>query len=426
MKELISFSLRRRFFNGATILLNVMLCIVACGILFFDKIVDFINPSMFDDQRIYLNLDEIEEDILLNMEMSGVELIVDDRDYQSLIQESPKAYVLYFDDGYKVASQYKIDSNLIDILRGMLQEVHQTMTLSSTLTLEEYEILNQQLDLENIILQEDVSMDQQKENIVFMVITSIYFTMLSFSTSVANEVIYEKSTRQLELILTSVSSKVHFYSKMVVGWLGILIQAIGVVCYVVVATLLRIMFDEGKDLIQFVNKIHLMSIKEDTILKFLSNISIDFDFMSKLFFIFFFLMMGILLLQMVLVVLSSFISNIEEAGNVQGPFYMLLMAVYYLAISLNTPYQMSEGIGYILSFFPFLSMLFMPCRLLIQNVSILELGLSALISLVFMYLVVSQGSIIYQRGVLDYTSKGFIDIMKKMFIREKTIENVKK
>ncbi|MGN1343644.1 MAG: ABC transporter permease, partial [Traorella sp.] len=301
MKELISFSLRRRFFNGATILLNVMLCIVACGILFFDKIVDFINPSMFDDQRIYLNLDEIEEDILLNMEMSGVELIVDDRDYQSLIQESPKAYVLYFDDGYKVASQYKIDSNLIDILRGMLQEVHQTMTLSSTLTLEEYEILNQQLDLENIILQEDVSMDQQKENIVFMVITSIYFTMLSFSTSVANEVIYEKSTRQLELILTSVSSKVHFYSKMVVGWLGILIQAIGVVCYVVVATLLRIMFDEGKDLIQFVNKIHLMSIKEDTILKFLSNISIDFDFMSKLFFIFFFLMMGILLLQMVLV-----------------------------------------------------------------------------------------------------------------------------
>ncbi|MGN1344456.1 MAG: hypothetical protein ACI4U3_07740, partial [Traorella sp.] len=128
----------------------------------------------------------------------------------------------------------------------------------------------------------------------------------------------------------------------------------------------------------------------------------------------------------VLVVLSSFISNIEEAGNVQGPFYMLLMAVYYLAISLNTPYQMSEGIGYILSFFPFLSMLFMPCRLLIQNVSILELGLSALISLVFMYLVVSQGSIIYQRGVLDYTSKGFIDIMKKMFIREKTIENVKK
>ena len=38
-----------------------------------------------------------------------------------------------------------------------------------------------------------------------------------------NEVIYEKSTKTLELILTSVSAKAHFLSKMVVGWLAIFI-----------------------------------------------------------------------------------------------------------------------------------------------------------------------------------------------------------
>ena len=37
MKELISFSLKRRFFNSTTILLNILLCILACGILFADK-----------------------------------------------------------------------------------------------------------------------------------------------------------------------------------------------------------------------------------------------------------------------------------------------------------------------------------------------------------------------------------------------------
>ena len=55
MKELISFSLRRRFLNGTTILLNVLLCVIACGVLFADKILEVVNPSIFENQKIYLN-----------------------------------------------------------------------------------------------------------------------------------------------------------------------------------------------------------------------------------------------------------------------------------------------------------------------------------------------------------------------------------
>ena len=417
MKELISFSLKRRFFNGATILLNVLLCILACGVFFGDKVINFVNPSMLEDQRIYLNIDETVESVLLSLESSGVEFISDKRDYKELIHESPRAYVLYFDDGYKVASQYRIDEDLLSILQGMMQRVHETMMLSATLTVEEYELLNQELEVENVVIQEEVSMDSDKENLVFMVITSIYFTMLSFSTSVANEVIYEKSTRQLELVLTSVSAKVHFLSKMIVGWLGIIIQAVCVVGYVLLAAFFRNMYDEGRGFISLINKLELLTIEQETFIEFLKSITLEFDFVSKICFIFFFLMIGILTLQMVMVVLSSFISNVEEAGNVQGPFYLLLMGVYYLALSINTPYQMSEGLGYILSFFPFLSMLFMPCRLLIQNVSILELSLSALVSVVFMYLVITKGAKIYQKGVLDYTSKDFLGILKKTLER---------
>ena len=65
----------------------------------------------------------------------------------------------------------------------------------------------------------------------------------------------------------------------------------------------------------------------------------------------------------------------------------------------------------------------MPCRLLIQNVSILELSLSGLVSLAFMYLVVTKGVKIYQRGVLDYTSRDLLGILKKTFESEKKYEN---
>ena len=60
-------------------------------------------------------------------------------------------------------------------------------------------------------------------------------------------------------------------------------------------------------------------------------------------------------------------------------------------------------------------MLFMPCRLLIQNVSVFELLLSALVSSFFMFIVLTKGVKVYQRGVLDYTNKSLGDILKKTF-----------
>lgn len=415
MKELIRFSLKRRFFNGATILLNVLLCVFISCACFADKIVDMINPTMFDDQKIFLNIHDSIEEGLMAMEQTGLEFIQNEDDPKEIIHKYPKAYVLTFDKGYKVTSQYKIDSEIMAAIEAMLDNVHKLNFMNESLSLEEIVIMNQTYEVENVVLDEDVQMDTNKKNVVFMVITSIYFAMLSFSTSVANEVIYEKSTRQLELILTSVSAKTHFLSKMTVGWLTIVIQMGSAVVYGVILLLIRNMYDSGKGLIEIVNKLGLIEIKEKTFIEFLKNISFDFDFISKMFFILFFLMMGILLLQMIMVVLSSFISSVEEAGNVQAPLYMILVAIYYFAISINTPYQLSEGFGYILSFFPFLNMLFMPCRLLIQNVSAFELLLSALISCAFMWIVLANGIKVYQRGVLDYTNKGLMDILKKTF-----------
>ena len=115
-----------------------------------------------------------------------------------------------------------------------------------------------------------------------------------------------------------------------------------------------------------------------------------------------------------MVIVSSFISNIEEAGNVQAPFYIIMLIVYYLAISLNTPYHLNEGIGYYFSFIPFLSMLFMPCRILQGAVTFYEMGLSFFFACTAFLLLAKSGSRIYQKGVLDYSSKGILHILKQL------------
>lgn len=415
MKELILFSLKRRFVNGATLILNILLCLVMFCVCFADKIINVINPSMLDDQKIFLNIDDVIEKELMVIEQRGIEFIHSEEDPKEIIKKHPKAYVLTFDNGYKMTTQYEANPDLLLGLESALENIHKMNLLNETLTIEELILLNQNYELENIVLEENVQMDANKQAVAFMFITSVYFAMLSFSTAVANEVIYEKSTRQLELILTSVSAKTHFLSKMTVGWLTIVIQTGSAAVYGILFLLMRQFYDSGEGLIKVINKLGLIEIKEKTFIEFLKNISFDFDFITKMFFIFFFLLIGILLLQMIMVVLSSFISSVEEAGNVQAPLYMILVGIYYFAISINTPYQLSEGVGYFLSFFPFLNMLFMPCRLLIQNVSIFELLLSALVSSLFMYIVLTKGVKVYQRGVLDYTNKSFFEILKKTF-----------
>lgn len=422
MKELVSFSLRRRFMNNASLLLNILLCGIVCCVLFVDKIIEVINPSMLEDQIIYMQLDPYLEASLSQFNQSGIQFLHDETEKEELIEKHPKSYVLYYDQGYKLMSQFPIQKEILQSIQSVLQNIHHQLTLNDFLTIEEQKVLNTTMELENVATHQKDQLNSDKQNLVFMVITSIYFTMLSFSTSVANEVIYEKSTRQLELILTSVSAKTHFLSKMLSGWLAIMAQALIFGCFVIISLVFRNLYDEGRGLIQLIQRLQLMQFEQETLGGILSSLTFEWEFICKILFIFFFLMMGILLLQMVLVIISSFIANIEEAGNVQGPFYLILLVVYYFAISVNTPYQMSEGIGFICSFLPFLNMLFMPCRLLIQNVSILELSLSALISSLFMGLILTKGPKIYQRGVLDYSSKGFLGVMKKTIEREKIYE----
>lgn len=81
MGELVKFSLKRRFVNTATILLNVMLCLVLGAAFFADKLVDLINPQLFEERVIYLcNLDERIVDSLFESEQSGLKFIVSEED----------------------------------------------------------------------------------------------------------------------------------------------------------------------------------------------------------------------------------------------------------------------------------------------------------------------------------------------------------
>ena len=414
MQVLIAFSLKRRFLNASTLLLNVLLALIITAAFFADEIVNFINPSLFDEQKVYLQVDEVVSEALMQMEMEGIVFETTDKSAAEIIEEDAKAYVLTHEENYQLITKYPIDETTQLLFNEILTSVHQNLALSEVLQEEALAYSQIQIQVENEAMQKDVDIDPNKQNLIFMIITSIYFTMLSFSTSVANEVVYEKSTRQLELILASVSAKTHFLSKMLIGWLSILLQLGCTIFFVILAFLLRNSYDQGIGLIELINQLQLIHLEEKTFGALLGSIHVEGAFIFQCIFIFIFLMLGIIFVQMLLSIIASFVNSVEQAGSIQSPFYLILLAIYYFALSINTPYQLSEGIGFYCSFLPVLNMLLMPSRLLVQNVPIIELLLSASISIFAMIILFEKGSSIYQKGVLDYTGKGLMKIMQSM------------
>ncbi|MEG2306567.1 MAG: ABC transporter permease [Erysipelotrichaceae bacterium] len=412
MRELVTFSLRRRFLNKAQITLNIIMFVVIGCVFFADGIIDLVNPDLLDAPIIYLkNMDHYTQDKLIHGKQEGFSFKV----WKKQKVESTKQYILEFDNGYKIHSQYPMDDMSVQSISGLLTSIHQLAIQEESgkdnPILMEY---SSNLKVVNKVKEKDFDVSSEKQKLVFMVITGIYFMMLSFASSAATEVVYEKSTKTLELILTSVSANVHFLSKMIVGWLVIMFQCIFTLSYVFFWFVLRNIKDEGLGLLVAVDKLKMFPIKGKTFHMVLSNINLEADFVINIITIFLFLFVGILFIQLILVVLSSFISNMEEAGNVQGPFYLILLGVYYLTLSLNTPYQMQEGLGFILSFLPFFSMLFMPCRLLLCEIGWSEILLSFTIAVSAVVIVIKMGGPLYQKGVLDYSNKGLFNILKSI------------
>lgn len=408
MKELIKFSLRRRFFNKTQIFINLILFTACALLLFADHLITCFMPSMLNPINIHT----------VAMPQSMVQELNETKQsffyFQPTSRSLSKAkkqyeYVLFYDGEFTLHSEYPLDEMKIVALESLLEQYRQTQILK-----ENKESAALIAYAQPLVLHQKTTAQKQEERagIVFMVVTGIYFMMLSFATTVANEVVYEKATKTLELILTSVSARTHFLSKLLSGWLTVLLQcAISGGC-LLFWTLIRWQIDNGSGLLKAAKSLQILSIKEATFSQVLAHIDLSFDFLLLLLGIAFFLLAGMLLIQMLLVVISSFISSIEAAAAIQAPFYMILIAVYYLTLSLNDPQHMSQGIGYYLSFLPFLSMLMMPCRFLMTVVTVPEFLLAAFLAVASLTAVLHYGGAIYQRGVLDYSNKGFLQIMK--------------
>lgn len=395
MRHIIEFSLNRRFKNKITIFMHVMIIVILSILVFGDLVIDMIFEDSNQKIIIYYPEEEIETFKYAN---------TDEDDFEFKKGYDKKHINILKEDIWIIESEYSLDAFVSLNIHSKLSEII-TNNWFMTMNDESQNMIMQNIspEISERTLSETV-VSRDKINMSMFMVTGIYFAMLSFCTMIANEVVYEKTSRVLELILTSVTTTTHYYSKMITAWITIIIQISTMILEASLVLLLRQLYDEGHGILKLLFKYGLIETNSETFSIFIKDLGIDSNIIIILLVSLVYMLLGMILIQMIMVCLSSFVNSIEESSSLQAPVYIILLAVYYLALALNSPSKLSAGLGYTLSLTPLFSMLFMPMRLLLMKVNIYEIILGVVLSVVTLITFSYYGSKIYKIGILGGTN----------------------
>lgn len=395
MSNLIEFSLKRRFLTPTFAIILAVFSLIA-GICFFaDQVINSFFPTLFNKPILYLDNDFFPSD--LESDFFRLEYATSESEQDLFLTKIDNIYTLNYRDDLTP----KIYQNILIMIQEFeYQRLISSVSPSNLILIEK--AFSPEI---NLISTTNNEFQPLKQDLALFVLSSAYFFVLGFCTLIANEVVNEKSNRVMELILTSVTATTHFISKIIIGWLSIMLHLIINSLIIFIFFLIRNIFDQGVGLLALFHKFKLLNYDILTFKDLILSLKINPAMLLTFFLIVCFLMLGVLLTQIILVVLSSFVSTIEEAGAIAGPTYIILLLVYYLALILNTPTHLNQGLGYILSFVPFFSMLFMPCRLILGSLNPLEILISLFIALMTLIITVIIGQRFYKKGVLSYQRK---------------------
>ena len=402
MKVLVFFSLKRKFLNKSTLLLNCLI-FLAVGCLFFaDKLVEAINPSTMEPLTVYLSHDLYLD--INDFETDDSLWLLKEYNNETLAQKEVK--LSRNEEGYQLISAYGVDPLDYETVRYLLSNYQKKRYAKEhdVTLLQEVEALSAPVITVKSLHEAD-ALSADRQAVAFFIETSIYFMTLSFCTAIAVEVIYEKTGKILDLILTAVRPRIHFYAKIISGWLAVFLQSGISFLEVLLFYSIRQQYDHGENLLKLLENSGLLRQDAKSFHEFFASFGSFSDLLPSLLLVLLFLFLGILLIQLIMTVLASYVNTMEEGAAIQTPCYLILMLIYYLALTLSSPYQMSEGLGKVLSYLPVFSMLFMPNRIILGVVKWWEVLCSFLLSFLLIVAVLYYGASWYESGILSNKRK---------------------
>lgn len=422
---LVGISLKRKIKSKWFLVANIIIALVVIALINIDAIIGFFGGDFNNKQTIYI-IDNanvytnFKENLIASTSAldngTDYEILKSDKSLEELKKiydnDSEKAWIIEFNnDPTNVLKTTLISKDFIETVDYQLiyNAINNTKTMKAIeelqLSSEEINKLYSQATVERVIIDESKdAADETSETLltsIFPVLIMPFFILNIFLVQmIGSEVNDEKTTKSMEIIISSVSPVKHFFSKVIAGNLFILIQGALLVLFVIIGLLLRkytgsYQAMSGIDASEIIKSFELTGLVPKLI--YIIPILLILMFLT---FIAYSLLAGIL---------ASMTTNTEDFQQLQTPIMLISLAGYYLALMTNL-FKGSLFIK-IVSYFPFISAILSPSLLITGDITVIDFIISCIIMIGVIFLLIRYGLRIYKVGILNYSSK---DLWKKM------------
>lgn len=256
------------------------------------------------------------------------------------------------------------------------------------------------LAFEKIALDETAKTEDEifaAQGIVYVMLFVLYMAVIIYGQMIATDVATEKSSRVMEILISSAPPVTHMFAKIIgIALLGL-----------------------TQILVLFFYTVQLLRLKTDD---FTKTFIADFGFTSVnatiyLYALVFFIL-GYLLYATIAAMLGSLVSRVEDVQQLIMPMIFLIMIAFFIAMfGLGAP---DAKFITITSYIPFFTPMIMFLRIGMLEIPIWEIALSIAILITTIILFSLIGARIYRGGVLMYgPSRSLKDIRNAFLLTKK-------
>lgn len=315
---------------------------------------------------------------------------VEDGEYESVVQvqQGPSG----LPEGTYYANQIS-NTEISEPLRQALQQLKvQYVTEEAAVDPEVIQQMNTPVTFDLVALEESAKTAEelsQTRGLVYVMLFFLYFSVIMYGQMISTEVATEKSSRVMEILISSVSPVSQMFAKISgIALLGL--------------TQFGILILAGYAGIQ-----QSQTMGDGSMLEFFGFNDIDPVTVG---YAAIFFLLGYLLYATLAATLGSLVSRLEDAQQMMAPMMMLIVAGFLIAMfGLTVPDATFITIS---SYFPFFTPLLMFLRVGMLDIPIWEVALSIGILIGSIALLGWVGARIYRGGVLMYGKSSSLKDLK--------------
>ncbi|WP_214306916.1 ABC transporter permease [Staphylococcus pseudoxylosus] len=313
-----------------------------------------------------------------------------------------KAYIIKLNDNQKLSgkilSKDTVSEQDKQKLKATLSTI-QTQFVANSLDLSQGELkqLQAQSDVSSEVIANNAKSSNLSEaqkgfntSIVYLGIMLMFFIIFNYASQVAMEIATEKTSRVIEMIITSVSPVTHLFAKMA-GVIAVALTQISI--FVIVGVICFLTFDISDMLQGFKVEPNELTLQLAVV-----------GFVS--------LIIGIFSYIILASILGSITSRIEDINQALMPMTLVSMIAFY--ISLFSVINPDTLLVKIVSFIPLMSPFVMFVRASTPDVATWEIAVSVGLSIITIFVLLWIAVRSYKDTILSF-DKGFVSSVKRIF-----------